>query len=272
MSLDSQEGSAHEAAPVELYVFSRGPQTWRYTSADYDFDPVPLFFPYPLDDLFTSQAIKRGAIGQGAEQSKSALKLTCGLDLPLLDEFRSVPDFGVIALTVIRMHLTDSDQGQGVLFSGRVQAAQFEQEHAILHCEPITVSLKRNGLRRLYSKKCTHVLYGEECGVVPVPIQAFVREANRTSIGLFTAPLVPGELAGGILQNLDGSQRAMIVANEADSLTLIYPLPLSVGQELLLFKGCDHTTQTCVARFNNLPNFGGFPFIPDKNPFDTGVF
>jgi hypothetical protein len=29
---------------------------------------------------------------------------------------------------------------------------------------------------------------------------------------------------------------------------------------------------TCQSRFDNLDNYGGFPFIPLKNPFATGVF
>jgi len=36
--------------------------------------------------------------------------------------------------------------------------------------------------------------------------------------------------------------------------------------------GCDHSVSTCAARFDNLANYGGFPFIPTKNPFSTGVF
>jgi hypothetical protein len=36
--------------------------------------------------------------------------------------------------------------------------------------------------------------------------------------------------------------------------------------------GCDHSVSTCAARFGNLANYGGFPFIPTKNPFSTGVF
>jgi len=29
---------------------------------------------------------------------------------------------------------------------------------------------------------------------------------------------------------------------------------------------------TCAERFGNLDNYGGFPAIPSKNPFSTGVF
>ena len=31
--------------------------------------------------------------------------------------------------------------------------------------------------------------------------------------------------------------------------------------------GCDLRRETCATRFDNLPNFGGFPDIPGRNPF-----
>ena len=34
--------------------------------------------------------------------------------------------------------------------------------------------------------------------------------------------------------------------------------------------GCDLRRDTCVGRFGNLLNFGGFPDIPGRNPFGGG--
>ena len=36
MTYDARERSLFEAYPVELYLFARGAQYWRYTSADED--------------------------------------------------------------------------------------------------------------------------------------------------------------------------------------------------------------------------------------------
>ncbi|MEW6169845.1 MAG: phage BR0599 family protein [Pseudomonadota bacterium] len=60
----------------------------------------------------------------------------------------------------------------------------------------------------------------------------------------------------------------MIVAHSADSITLAaVPPGLSVGATVVLYPGCDHTLSTCESKFGNSANFGGFPFIPTKNPF-----
>ena len=44
------------------------------------------------------------------------------------------------------------------------------------------------------------------------------------------------------------------------------PLPLRAD----LAPGCDLRAATCAAKFGNLPNFGGFPEIPGRNPFGGG--
>jgi len=48
------------------------------------------------------------------------------------------------------------------------------------------------------------------------------------------------------------------------SLTLLYPLESvpATGDGFTVYYGCDHTPGTCQAKFNNLANFRGFPFVP----------
>jgi len=42
-------------------------------------------------------------------------------------------------------------------------------------------------------------------------------------------------------------------------------------QSVTLYPGCSHTIADCRDKFNNLVNFGGFPWIPSKNPFNNSV-
>jgi uncharacterized phage protein (TIGR02218 family) len=48
------------------------------------------------------------------------------------------------------------------------------------------------------------------------------------------------------------------------SLILMYPLPAApaTGDAFTVYAGCDHTPATCSARFANLANFRGFPYVP----------
>jgi len=71
----------------------------------------------------------------------------------------------------------------------------------------------------------------------------------------------------------------LIVAQSGDDLQLLLPFPQSaVGREVILFAGCDHTPEVCDDKFDtpedtdsNLINFGGFAFVPTRNPFQTGL-
>ena len=44
-----------------------------------------------------------------------------------------------------------------------------------------------------------------------------------------------------------------------------FALPLSIGDEITLEAGCDRQATTCAAKFNNMLNFQGFPFIPGED-------
>jgi uncharacterized phage protein (TIGR02218 family) len=73
-------------------------------------------------------------------------------------------------------------------------------------------------------------------------------------------------LTGGYLR-VAGVPR-MITNHSGDTITLSAVLPgLAVGASFEAFAGCDRTFSTCQSKFGNSLNFGGFPWIPVKNPF-----
>jgi uncharacterized phage protein (TIGR02218 family) len=57
---------------------------------------------------------------------------------------------------------------------------------------------------------------------------------------------------------------ATIRHSTAASLLLSYPLPAppNAGDEFTASFGCDKTMATCIARFNNIAHFLGFPYVP----------
>ena len=62
-------------------------------------------------------------------------------------------------------------------------------------------------------------------------------------------------------------------------LLLLLPFPFTiVGQTVEVYAGCDHTAEPCATKFfttedpqGNLRNYGGFLFVPTKNPFESGL-
>jgi hypothetical protein len=63
--------------------------------------------------------------------------------------------------------------------------------------------------------------------------------------------------------------RRTIKRVDGDTITLMSPLPNipEIGAIVALTHGCDKSQSTCLNKFNNLNNFGGFPYIPHETVF-----
>jgi uncharacterized phage protein (TIGR02218 family) len=91
--------------------------------------------------------------------------------------------------------------------------------------------------------------------------------ANRIA---FTGGPAANAMRGGSLRWLDGPHAGLameVVAAEASGLVLDIAIDpaLQPGARALLREGCDHTVQTCQARFGNAINFQGEPFLPGND-------
>lgn len=254
---------------VELYAFSSNNTQFFLTPHEFDID---------LDgDLYLSLPIERNALALGAEAAKSALDLKLPSSCDLVRHLLASSLTGDSTSVTLRIGQRDTWGDywwlSGTRWMGRVLGVEIADDVASVRCESAQVSLKRIGLRRLYSRNCSHVLYSAACGATPVTDSAVVLEVYGRSIEIEDG--VPGSLSGGLaggwLQTPDGA-RHMIISDYGSWIELLYPVAIEPGTEVLLTVGCDHSTQTCESRFDNLDNYGGFPAIPAKNPFSTGVF
>ena len=250
---------------VELYAFASESAQFYLTPHEFDVD---------LDgNRYQSLAIERNELALGAEAAKSALELKLPPNSTLVRHLLASDTTAVMLRIGQRDSWGDYWWLSGTRWMGRVLGVEIADDQARIRCESAQVSLKRIGLRRLYSRKCSHVLYSSACGASPITDSAFVAEVYGRSVELDGGVPggVSGGLAGGWLQTPDGA-RHMIIGDYGSGVELLYPAALEPGTEVLLTVGCDHSTATCQTRFDNLDNYGGFPAIPSKNPFSTGVF
>lgn len=80
------------------------------------------------------------------------------------------------------------------------------------------------------------------------------------------------DLKGGEIINNRTGERRMVADNLANSIDINYGfLDIVEGDVVSMVRGCDHSSATCKAKFNNFDNYGGFLFIPTKNPYDGGL-
>ena len=254
---------------VELYAFS---------SSNVQFYLTPHEFDVDLDGTsYTSLSIERNELALGAEAAKSALELKLPPSCDLVRHLLASSLTGDTTSVTLRIGRRDTWGDywwlSGTRWMSRVLGVEVAHDQARVRCESAQVSLKRIGLRRLYSRNCSHVLYSAACGATPITASAFVLDVYGRNVELDggVPGTVSGGLAGGWLQTPDGA-RHMIISEYGSGVELLYPVVIEPGTEVQLTVGCDHSTATCQSRFNNLDNYGGFPAIPVKNPFSTGVF
>jgi len=72
----------------------------------------------------------------------------------------------------------------------------------------------------------------------------------------------------------NGGIRRAAIGHSGSLVELITPVPLgsvSVGMRVSLFRGCDKSLATCNTAFSNTARHGGYPYIPLKNVFETGL-
>lgn len=264
MTFDAREISADAGRPIELFEFARDYQTWRYTSADREVTADSI--------TYLPRAISRSAIDVSAEKARAGITITAPRDLEVADLYRVVPPSMAITLAVRQVH--EGDGEVVTLWTGRISTVEFLGPAAQITCEPSFTALRRIGLRRMYQRQCPHVLYGSACGVNRTSYRAdgLVESISGATVNVAAAALqVAGFYAGGYIEWEIASgifERRFITDHSGAALTLSSsPFGLAGGTAVRLYPGCDHLLATCNAKFNNAANYGGFPFIPLKNPF-----
>lgn len=269
MTYDIRERSVQDGAPVELYEFARNAKIWRYTSAEQDIGDS--------SESWVSVPITRTAVETNTESARNAIKLTVPRNFEIADLFRISPPTDIIALTVRRFHRGEDDD-VAAIWIGRVLNVSFEGVRAVMNCEPVSVSLKRQGLRRLYQKQCPHVLYGPGCLVDKTAHDHLTTITGIDGVTVTVASLLSKPYAGGYIEiaDADGNfDRRFIRSFSGTTLTLNFPVGPGVGESdsVIVYPGCNHTMEMCDTDYSNIERYGGFPFTPQKNPFDgTPIF
>lgn len=270
--------------PIWLYRISLGQTEAFYTAravdyiqADHDFFDRFDFFAEP--DFFTrtwvASPIRHSRIRQTSAIGRAETKLV----LPRADVFaQSLRDSIGAKTTLVRIwhgFLNDPDFELAQKFAGRVVSVAGALGTIALSCENRFTVMRRKSLAATMQRPCRHALYATGCGLAIADFEVSATASAWTSPDLTVAAAAneaDGYYSGGVVSF--GSHRQMILKHEGTNLRLLASLP-SLEAEITangsatisLAPGCNLTTSVCVSRFNNLDNYGGFPFMTDS-PFD----
>lgn len=240
---------------VDLFQIQQGAFEWRYTSgkASYSFD----------GQIYNPATIGRGNLTATEEIQKSTLEISIDFQEEAAQAIlKNVGNLSTF-LTVQR-----SINGfVNVWFKGKLGGVQTSGTKLTLSFVSIYSSLKRQGVRRICSRTCTHSLYDTSCKVNPSSHEttASVQSFTANTVILNTV-FADGLYAAGYIQF--GLQKRMIRTQVGKVLTIRTAFDgLLVGSTVKIYLGCNHEFETCKTKFANLRNFGGMPYIPIDNPF-----
>lgn len=256
------ENSVCSGSPVELYRFAHGTNVWTYNTGEVDITHE--------GEIYTPLALGRdGEMVNSGEPNKTNITVPVPIGFEVSKLYLSGSPEQVVLLTVFRHHY--GANGPVVYWKGRVASVSWDEGKASLFCESIFTSLKRTGLRARYQRGCRHALYGPGCRVdkaahaLPGLVAAI--DASNTVITIAAAGSLPDDhFTAGMVQFIGGLR--FILKHDGTNITISSPIPgIAGGEEAILYPGCNHTRIACSEKFDNILNYGGFPWIPTKNPF-----
>ncbi len=288
MSYTVQEESIEDGQPIELYRFSNSEETFTFTNGpdsvifnSETYEPIPISRTDP--DLEQVQS-RRNLIVKTPIDNPVALRYVATIP--------ATPD----EFSLFRQHSTDGGTPETItFFSGRVTNVAFAGIEAQINIQNFGVILERLCPQQTTRNPCNHILYDSKCAVddsqfrITGTVTAISADGLTITLstGSNTVPDTALELSAQITADADffnagfvrrgGLEHRMVrtttdLGGNVAEFTILFPFQtIGTGTALDLFAGCDHQFPTCIGKFANTEKYGGFPFVPLKNPFEIGV-
>jgi uncharacterized phage protein (TIGR02218 family) len=161
-------------------------------------------------------------------------------------------------------------QGSLLMFSGvqnTFDASRYEVDITVNSwLDLLQAQLPRN----VYQASCLNSLYDGSCRVSRAGYTSTshcTSVIDRSSFGASILTQPDGYFSLGVVQMTSGANAGIsrtIKTWASGVITVIYPWPSPVqaNDAFTIYPGCDKTQATCQVKFDNLPNFRGFPYVP----------
>jgi uncharacterized phage protein (TIGR02218 family) len=167
----------------------------------------------------------------------------------------------------------DTSKGTEIKFIGRVaDVPVIEPGYAELVAKSLFELLASPLPMKILQPSCSHTLYDAGCGVVRA---TFTESPHSVTAGSTVNKILmnsSGQVTGffdlGVVIFLTGALAGKKFSvkkhTSPNTLNPYVPLPVapSAGDTFSVAAGCDRLQATCSTKFGNLPNFGGFPYVP----------
>lgn len=227
-------------------------------------------------EQYVATTIQRSTIEAKNEINKQNVDISLQIDHTLAQKWLTENSETLVTATIFEV----TDAGTEVAWKGRMASIKPSTADIAFTFESIFTSMRRPGVRQKFLRTCRFSLYRRGCNlnkddfaVSGVPTAVSGLQVTVTA----AASYADGYFNGGMLAAADGSLR-YITFHSGSTLTLFRrSIPLETAFALgattvTLYPGCDRARMTCILKFSNLPNYGGFDWIPVTNPFGGSTF
>lgn len=293
MTFAAKETSRAAGEPINLYKFVYGDldfQVFGYTDAE---QPVAVTDVDDVTVTFQPAPVDRTKLTASGSLDKSKVTVTLPQNCDLAALYLSYPPSSVTQLIMYQGHASDPDAEFKVVWTGKVLGCTRKGSKAEFTCEPVSTSMRRNGLRRRYQYGCPLVLYGigprqcnaNKAAATQATTVASVSKNRITLPAGWNGERAADKFVGGLAEwtTDDGAAEIRTVLRLEDAgLTILVAgdtRGLSPGHAVSVVLGCNHLAGLpdvqidgdCGPLHDNILNFGGQPWIPLKNPLAFGV-
>lgn len=277
MTYDAIEKSEYGGRPAELYRFTMGSRTWLYTSGDAD-------VVIGTDTYLSGWPIKRSEPEFDNEPNHQQLKIDIAMESPLAQLWVQGAPYESLWVTIYRCHIGDLQTF--VIWQGKVRGCVMQPSNgtAQLDADSIEKVLGKPGLRQTFGLMCNKRLYSARCGASEALHTVYATLSAISSDGtVITIPEAATKADDyfqfGELYINELNSRVQILGHTGSAITIKRPiLGLDTTMTGRIVAGCNHvwtladgSPGDCKAKFANQINFGGFPFSPRTNPYETGI-
>ena len=267
MTYAVKDKSTHDGLPMEFFKFVGPLRTYRFTDqANSETLNGEAYLPLQ---------IKRGNIGvSSVVDSQKSLSVSVPSDCSLARDYGQRLTPTALKLTVYRAYRGDDLATQfAQRFRGEAINYGFENyEFAITFGNILQNDLNKPIREVYYQSICNHILYDARCKVNKAAntTQSTVVNYSDTAVEVVNDGWPNGDLRAGSLINMRTGEERLIIDNLANVITIGYPfVDIVGGDDVQMVRGCNHGATECTVKFNNYVNYGGFLFLPYRNPFEN---
>jgi len=241
----------------ELYEFRIGTEIFRYCSGEID-----IVFG---GNTYTKQAITRNEVSRSFENESAIIELPYHIEPA--PRYRVINPTQSVSVKILK-------ENGVVLFIGKILSCNFNIQKGVATFNIISLQgmMKTQIPSRTYGTGCSFRLFDANCKVVKNSYKLTIQKANMTISNdkiKITASALNSDFTGGFIEF--NNEQNFIVSQNGTTITLLYPMQtIDSATSVNFYKGCKKTLTACRA-FSNEKNYGGFPFVPAKNPMTQGL-